>query len=70
MRSLVERFGVAWPTYGDWVSAAVAVALVAAVWGLAWLVGKWLGPRLAGYWEHRAGARGEGLASRMCDLTR
>jgi small-conductance mechanosensitive channel len=70
MRGLVERFGVTWPTYSDWVAAAVAVVLVAATWGLAWLAGRWLGPRLAAFWEHRAGGRGEALAHRMCDLTR
>ena len=70
MRGLVERFGVTWPTYSDWVAAAVAAALVAAAWGLAWLAGRWLGPRLAAFWEHRAGGRGEALAHRMCDLTR
>jgi len=70
MRGLVERFGVTWPTSSNWVAAAVAIALVAAVWGLAWLAGRWLGPRLAAFWEHRAGGRGEALATRMCDLTR
>lgn len=70
MRNLVERFGVTWPTYGDWVAAAVAIALVAAAWGLAWLAGQWLGPRLANFWENRAGPRGEGLAKRMCGLAR
>ncbi len=70
MRGLVERFGVTWPTYGDWVAAAVALALVVGAWGLAWLVARWLGPRLAAFWEHRAGGRGEALARRMCDLTR
>jgi small-conductance mechanosensitive channel len=70
MRALVERFGVTWPTYGDWVAAVVAVALVAAVWGFSWLLGRWLGPRLAAFWEHRAGGRGEALAARICDLIR
>lgn len=70
MRGLVERFGVTWPTYGDWVAAAVAFALAAAAWGLGWLVGRWLGPRLAAFWENRAGRRGEALARRMCDLSR
>jgi small-conductance mechanosensitive channel len=70
MRGLFERFGVTWPTYSDWVAAAVAIALVAAAWGLAWLAGRWLGPRLAAFWEHRAGRHGEALAHRMCDLTR
>jgi small-conductance mechanosensitive channel len=70
MRGLVERFGVTWPSYGDWAAAGVAIALVAATWGLAWLAGRRLGPRLAAFWEHRAGGRGEALAHRMCDLTR
>ncbi|MEA3009488.1 MAG: hypothetical protein QOJ91_1180 [Sphingomonadales bacterium] len=70
MKGLFERFGATWPTYSDWMAAAVALGLVAAAWGLAWLIGRWLGPRLAAFWEHRAGHRGEGLAIRMCDLTR
>ena len=70
MRGLFERFGGTWPTYSDWVAAAVALGLVAAAWGLAWLAGRWLGPRLSAFWEHRAGARGEALAGRMGDLTR
>ena len=70
MRPVVERFGVAWPAYSDWMAAGVALALVAAAWGLAWLAGRWLGPRLAAFWERRAGGRGESLANRMCDLIR
>jgi small-conductance mechanosensitive channel len=70
MRGVVERFGVGWPSYGDWIAAAVAVALVAAAWGLAWLASRWLGPRLILFWENRAGGRGEALAHRMGDLTR
>ena len=70
MRGLFEHLGITWPTYGDWIAAAAAFALVAAAWGLAWLAGRWLGPRLAAFWEHRAGVRGEALAHRMCDLSR
>jgi small-conductance mechanosensitive channel len=70
MRNFVEGLGVTWPTYGDWVAAAAALVLCAAAWGLAWLVGRWLGSRLAAFWEHRAGGRGEALAQRICDLTR
>jgi small-conductance mechanosensitive channel len=70
MRGVAERFGVGWPSYGDWIAAAVAVALVAAAWGLAWLASRWLGPRLILFWENRAGGRGEALAHRMGDLTR
>ena len=69
MRGMLERFGVTWPTSSDWIVAAIAVAVVALAWGLAWLAARWLGPRMAAFWEHRAGGRGEGLARRMCDLT-
>lgn len=34
MRGLVERFGIAWPTYGDWVAAAAALVLVNRIWQL------------------------------------
>ncbi|MEA3052311.1 MAG: hypothetical protein QOG72_1214 [Sphingomonadales bacterium] len=70
MKGLIEGLGVTWPTYGDWVAAAVALGICVGIWGIAWLLGRWLGPRLAAFWEHRAGGRGEALASRMCDLTR
>ncbi|HEX9946463.1 MAG TPA: mechanosensitive ion channel domain-containing protein [Allosphingosinicella sp.] len=70
MRGFAEGLGVTWPTEGDWASAAVALAVVAGAWGAAWLIGRWLGPRIAAFWEHRAGRRGEALATRMCDLTR
>jgi small-conductance mechanosensitive channel len=70
VRGFAEGLGVTWPTEGDWASAAVALAVVAGAWGAAWLIGRWLGPRIAAFWEHRAGRRGEALATRMCDLTR
>jgi small-conductance mechanosensitive channel len=70
MRTILEGLGFTWPTYADWISAAAAIAFVAIAWGAAWLAGRKLGPRLAHFWEHRAGARGGGLATRMCDLSR
>lgn len=70
MRGLVEGLGGTWPTYADWVSAAAAVALAVLAWGVALVGARWLAPRLARFWEHRAGARGEGLAARMGDLSR
>ena len=30
MRGMVEALGITWPTYGDWVAAAVAFVIVAA----------------------------------------
>ncbi|HEX8366379.1 MAG TPA: mechanosensitive ion channel domain-containing protein [Allosphingosinicella sp.] len=70
MSSLFETLGVTWPTYADWVSAAAALVLIALVWTVAWLVAGRVGPRMAHFWEHRAGARGGGLAPRMCALSR
>lgn len=70
MKNLAQGLGVTWPTDGDWAAAGAALLIAIAAWGLAWLVGRWLGPRLAAFREHRAGHRGGALAARMCDLTR
>jgi small-conductance mechanosensitive channel len=70
MRSFAEGLGITWPSYADWIAALVALAIAAAAWALGWLAGRRLGPRLVGFWEHRAGGRGEALALRMGDLTR
>ena len=70
MRTTLEGMGVTWPTYADWVSSAAAVVFIALSWLAAWLVGRQLGPRIAHFLEHRAGARGGGLAPRVCDLLR
>jgi small-conductance mechanosensitive channel len=70
MRSIFEGLGATWPTYADWVSAAAAAAIVGLAWLAAWFTGSRLGPRLAGFWEQRAGTRAEGVASRMCALSR
>jgi small-conductance mechanosensitive channel len=70
MRNMAETMGVTWPTYGDWVSAGAALAIVILVWALAWWAGQRIGPRLAGIWVRRAGARGEAIAPRMCALVK
>jgi small-conductance mechanosensitive channel len=68
MRNMAETIGVTWPTYADWISAGAALAIVALVWAVSWLVGRKAGPWLADVWERRAGARGEGIAPRICDV--
>ncbi|HMJ92940.1 MAG TPA: mechanosensitive ion channel domain-containing protein [Allosphingosinicella sp.] len=70
MRNMVERFGVTWPTYGDWISAGVALFIVILVWAFAWWIGRLAGPRLADFWVSRAGASGERIGPRMCALVR
>ncbi|HEX2763550.1 MAG TPA: mechanosensitive ion channel domain-containing protein [Allosphingosinicella sp.] len=70
MRGIAEGMGVIWPTYGDWVAAAAALVVIAAVYGLAWLLGRWAGPKLAVLWQRRAGTRGERLGLRLCGMIR
>ena len=70
MRSIFDTLGVTWPTYADWVSATAAAIIVILVWLGAHVAGRLLGPRIAAFWSHRAGARVEDLAPRMCALTR
>jgi small-conductance mechanosensitive channel len=70
MKGVFQGLGITWPTYADWVSAAAAAAIAGLAWSAAWLFARKVGPRLAHFWEHRAGARGGGLASHMCALSR
>jgi small-conductance mechanosensitive channel len=70
MRTMLEGMGVTWPTYADWVSSAAAVVFIGLSWLAAWMVGRTLGPRIAHFLQHRAGARGGGLALRVRDLLR
>ena len=70
MRGMLEGLGVTWPTGSDWIVAAAALAVTVLAWVLAALGARWIGPRLAGFFEHRAGVRGEALGPRMCDLSR
>ena len=68
MRSMGESVGVTWPTYGDWVSAGVALVIVLLVWALAWAIGRKAGPRLAKLWQRRAGGRGDDIVPQMCGI--
>jgi small-conductance mechanosensitive channel len=52
------------------IASGVALAIVAAAWAIAHFGARLVGPRLARFWEHHAGARSEGIAERMCDLSR
>ena len=70
MKSLAQSFGIALPQSPDLAAAAVAAAIVAAAVAAGWLLGRWLGPRLAAFWERRAGGHVEGLMPRMCAVLR
>jgi small-conductance mechanosensitive channel len=62
--------GVTWPDYADWIAASAAVVAVALAWVVAHFISRWIGPKLARFWEHRAGTRAESLGERMCGLSR
>ena len=66
----MEGLGITWPTYADWVSVGAALILAALIWGVSHFLSRRFGPPLSAFWERRAGARGEGLGERMCDLLR
>ncbi|HEX4737558.1 MAG TPA: mechanosensitive ion channel domain-containing protein [Allosphingosinicella sp.] len=67
---MAEGLGLAWPTYADWVVAAVAAAFVVGIAFLSHVVGRLLGPRIANLWTRKAGGRGEELIPHLCSLTR
>jgi small-conductance mechanosensitive channel len=70
MRTIFDTFGVTWPNYSDWVSAAAAAAILALVWLAAAAVGRFLGPRFSGFWTRHGGSRGEDLAQRTGPIIR
>ena len=70
MRTWLAGIGVTWPTGSDWIVAAAAIVIAVLAWIVAMLAARLIGPRLAAFFEQRAGARGERLGPRMCDLSR
>jgi small-conductance mechanosensitive channel len=73
VRSVSEffaQFGVIIPDHPDFTTAAVALGIVIAVWAAGLLFGRQVGPHLASFWEQRAGTRAEGIAPRICSLSR
>jgi small-conductance mechanosensitive channel len=51
-------------------ATGLAAGIAAATIAIAWLAGHWAGPRIADYWERKAGARAEGIVPRVCALVR
>jgi small-conductance mechanosensitive channel len=70
VNGLTSGLGVSARTYPELVSAGAAVFIVVLVCGLALFVARKAAPRLAEWWERRAGARSEGIAARMHGLVR
>jgi small-conductance mechanosensitive channel len=70
MQQLADRLGIQIPQYPDLVAAGIVLVLCFLVWAAAVLSGRRIGPRLADFWSRVAGGRAEGIAARICDLTR
>jgi small-conductance mechanosensitive channel len=66
----VTNLGINPPSNEELIWAGVAAVIVAASWGVALLAARRAGPYLADWWERHAGARSEGIGTRMCDLVR
>jgi small-conductance mechanosensitive channel len=66
----VAVLGLRTPTFPDLVAAGAAGLILLIAGAVAILAGRRLGPPIATWWERQAGAHGEGIASRMCDLIR
>jgi small-conductance mechanosensitive channel len=70
LRGLAAGLGLPIPDSPDYPAAAVALGIVAGLVLLAWLAGRFIGPMLAGFWDHKPGARGEELQKRACSMVR
>lgn len=70
MNEWVAVLGLRTPTFPDLVAAGAAGLILLIAGAVAIVAGRRLGPPIATWWERQAGAHGEGIASRMCDLIR
>jgi len=70
MRRIATDLGIVLPETPDLAVAMAAAAVLAAATALGWVVGRWVGPRLAAFWEKHSGANAGELVPRMCALVR
>jgi small-conductance mechanosensitive channel len=70
VRTLAGDLGVPLPATPDLGASGAALAIVVALGLAGWLVGRFVGPRLADLWESRFGSQGEGLLARICAVLR
>ena len=62
--------GIQLPDYPELVSGGAALLIAVAAWAIGSFAARGLAPRLAAWWEQRAGTRSEGIAARMGGLVR
>jgi small-conductance mechanosensitive channel len=66
--NLLADLGLAPAGGADLAAAGAAAAIIAATVAIAWLAGHWVGPRIARFWERKAGAHAEAIIPRVCEL--
>ena len=70
MRRTAQDLGIALPETPDLAAATVAGLIVALAVAAGWTIGKYAGPRIAAYWERKAGEGGEAIVPRLCAVVR
>lgn len=70
MQEFAARLGIHIPDNPDLPAAGIAAAIALLIWAGALLLERMAGPRLAAWWQRRAGGHGAGLTTRMGALLR
>jgi small-conductance mechanosensitive channel len=70
VRGLAGDLGVPLPATPELAATGAALAIVVALGFAGWLAGRFVGPRIADFWEARVGTRGESLLARTCAVLR
>jgi len=70
MKAMLADLGIAMPGSADLAATGAAAGIIVAAIVLAWLTGHWAGPRIAAFWERKAGAQAQGILPRLCALVR
>ena len=65
---MAASLGFTRPGTADLFALGIAAGIAAGTILVAWLAGRWAVPRIADFWERKAGARAEGLVPRACAL--
>jgi small-conductance mechanosensitive channel len=68
--NLLTDLGIAATGGAELAAAGAAAAIIAATAAVAWLAGHWIGPRIARFWERKAGAHADAIIPRVCALVR
>ncbi len=70
MREAAQGLGIVLPETPDLAAAAMAGLIVLLTVAAGWAIGRYAGPRLADYWERKAGEGAAPLVPRICAVVR